>query len=178
MFTEKTEHEEIIYKGKIITVKKLEVRLSNNKKALREIVEHSGAVCILALTNDNKVILVKQYRKAAEETLWEVPAGKLEKDEDPLACGKRELEEETGYKASYWKKIGEFYASPGYCNELIHMYFAKDLTLGSMNLDEDEILDSFTLTIEEVKELIDKSLIKDLKTQAALSFLLLEENIK
>ncbi|SMB95256.1 ADP-ribose pyrophosphatase [Desulfonispora thiosulfatigenes DSM 11270] len=174
MLTEKTVQEELIFKGKIITVKKLKVKLSNGKDAFREIVEHPGAVCILTLTNENKVILVKQYRKATEETLWEVPAGKLEKDEDPLDCAKRELQEETGYIAEHWEKIGDFYASPGYCNELIHIYFAKELSKGSMNLDEDEILESYNLSIDEVKEIMQKGQIRDIKTQVALQFLLLK----
>lgn len=171
-FDEKTEHVETIYNGKIINVKKLDVKLCNGKLAKREIVEHPGAVSVLALTNDHKVILVKQFRKATEETLWEVPAGKLEKGEEPLECAKRELQEETGYTAEHWEKIGQFYSSPGFCNEMIHIYFAKNLSSGELNLDEDEFLDDFVLTIEEVKNLMNDGSIRDAKTQIALQYLL------
>jgi ADP-ribose pyrophosphatase len=119
-FYEKTEKESIIYQGKIIKVKELDIKLPNGLMGKREIVEHPGAVAILTTTKDGKIVLIKQFRKACEEILWEIPAGKLEKGEAPLDCAKRELKEETGYTARNWALLGKFYTSPGFCNELIY----------------------------------------------------------
>lgn len=171
---EKTEKEEIIYSGKLLRLKKIKVRLPNERFSTREIVEHPGAVAILAVDENKKVILVKQYRKAMEEVLWEVPAGKLDKNEEPLSCAKRELKEETGYRAESWRKIGSFYSSPGFSNEIIHIYFAQNLKEGAQKLDEDEFLEFYTFDIDKIKEMLRQGSIKDAKTQIALQYLFLE----
>ncbi|NJI03685.1 NUDIX domain-containing protein, partial [Staphylococcus agnetis] len=137
-FEEKTLSKETLYEGKIITVEKHLVELPNQETSYREVVKHNGAVAICALTPDQKVILVKQYRKALEDTLLEIPAGKLEPNESRINAAKRELEEETGYIADELKLIGEVYGAPGFTNELISIYFANHLEKGQIQLDEDE----------------------------------------
>lgn len=106
-----------IFEGKIINLRVDEVKLPNGKVTTREIVEHPGGVSIVAVNEEGKILLVKQYRKPAEESLLEIPAGKLEKGEDPLICAKRELLEETGYEASFIKHLITFYTTPGFSNE-------------------------------------------------------------
>ena len=115
--------------------------LPNGAEALREIIEHNGGVCVAALTDDNEVLMVKQFRYPYGEVIMEIPAGKRDsKDENPLECGMRELEEETGAKAQNFTFLGELYPTPGYCGEVIWMYAATGLTFGEQNTDEDEFL--------------------------------------
>ncbi|GIM48299.1 ADP-ribose pyrophosphatase [Collibacillus ludicampi] len=144
------------------------VRLPNNKKTSREIVRHPGAVAVLAVTSENKIILVKQYRKPCDEVLIEIPAGKLEKGEEPLECAKRELIEETGYTAGTWEFVHSFYTSPGFADEKIYLYMARDLTKGTRQLDPDEFLDLIEADREEVMQMIEKDMIHDAKTLIAL----------
>jgi ADP-ribose pyrophosphatase len=168
-YYEKTEKENTIYTGRIIKVKELNVSLPNGKSAKREIVEHPGAVAILAVTSDKKIVLIKQFRKAVEEKLWEIPAGKLERGESPLACAQRELKEETGYISDCWQKLGEFYASPGFSNEIIHLFIAKNIyAAGSTNFDEDEYMEVYLLSMEEIEKLLREGKIKDAKTLTAI----------
>ncbi|MBR5155325.1 MAG: NUDIX hydrolase [Clostridia bacterium] len=161
---EKTITSEIKFEGKIINVRVEDVELQNGKVGYREFVDHPGGVGIVAITSDNKILMVKQYRKAVEKELLEIPAGKLEKGEDPLVCGKRELEEETGYKAKEFVSLGYLYPSPGFANETTHLYLAWDLYKGKVNPDEDEFLDIFEISVEEIYSLIMKNEINDAKT--------------
>ncbi len=119
-----------IYKGKIVDLNLLDVRLPNGKDGKREVINHPGAVAVIALTEDNKLVLVRQFRKPLEKHLIEIPAGKLEEGEDPSVTVARELEEETGYKAKEFQKITSFYTSPGFADELVHIYEAKGLMQG------------------------------------------------
>lgn len=167
---EKTEKESIIYQGKIIRVKELDIILPNGLKSKREIVEHPGAVAILPITEDGKLVLIRQFRKACEEILWEIPAGKLEKAEAPLDCARRELKEETGYTAQHWTLLGRFYTSPGFCNELIYIYLANNLIPGETHLDEDENLEQYSLAPQQIDQLLETGQIKDMKTITALLF--------
>lgn len=169
-FYEKTEKESIIYQGKIIKVKELDIMLPNGLKSKREIVEHPGAVAILPTTEDEKLVLIRQFRKSCEEILWEIPAGKLEKEEAPLDCARRELKEETGYTAQNWTLLGRFYTSPGFCNELIYIYLATNLIPGETHLDEDENLEQYLLTPQQINQLLEAGQIKDMKTITALLF--------
>ncbi|GAB0280165.1 NUDIX hydrolase [Staphylococcus pseudintermedius] len=175
-FEEKTISKEFIYKGKIIEVEKHKVSLPNNETAYREVVKHNGAVAICALTPDQQVILVKQYRKALEQELLEIPAGKLEPGEDRESAAMRELEEETGYKAKKLTLIGEVYGTPGFSNEKISVYFADNLVEGKVNLDEDEFVEKVLYSLDDVKKAVEARTIEDAKTFIAFQHLLLHYN--
>ncbi|HDV6083206.1 TPA: NUDIX hydrolase [Staphylococcus pseudintermedius] len=175
-FEEKTISKESIYKGKIIEVEKHKVSLPNNETAYREVVKHNGAVAICALTPDQQVILVKQYRKALEQELLEIPAGKLEPGEDRESAAMRELEEETGYKAKKLTLIGEVYGTPGFSNEKISVYFADNLVEGKVNLDEDEFVEKVLYSLDDVKKVVEARTIEDAKTFIAFQHLLLHYN--
>ncbi|EGQ4046213.1 NUDIX domain-containing protein [Staphylococcus pseudintermedius] len=175
-FEEKTISKESIYKGKIIEVEKHKVSLPNNETAYREVVKHNGAVAICALTPDQQVILVKQYRKALEQELLEIPAGKLEPGEDRESAAMRELQEETGYKAKKLTLIGEVYGTPGFSNEKISVYFADNLVEGKVNLDEDEFVEKVLYSLDDVKKAVEARTIEDAKTFIAFQHLLLHYN--
>ena len=172
-FEEKTLSEEKIFDGRIISLFHQKVELPNGKTGTREIVKHPGAVAVIPITNEGKIVLVEQYRKALERSLLEIPAGKLEKGEEPLTTAKRELEEETGYVAAKWEHIQSFYTSPGFADEYIHIYVAKGLQKleVSADLDEDEFVEIFELTVDECLEELKKGSIHDAKTCFAIQFL-------
>ena len=165
---ETTKTRTYLYRGRIINLRNDEVILPNGKPAGREVVEHPGGVCVAALTDRDELLFVRQYRHPYEEILLELPAGKLEPGEDPLVCGKRELEEETGYTAARYRFLGQLYPSPGYCAEIIHMYLATGLSPSRMHPDEDEFLEPVRLPLKEAVCRILNGEIKDAKTQAAV----------
>ena len=172
---EKTISMKNIYKGKLISLAKLEVSLPDGTKGKREIVSHPGAVAIVALLPNKKIIFVRQYRKAVEKILLEIPAGTLNKGEAPNNCAKRELAEETGFKAKHLKKLVVFYPTPGYGKEKIHIYKATDLVKIKNNTrlsDPDEFLDVKILSISQVKKLIKSGKIKDGKTLIGLNYII------
>ncbi len=164
IYEEKTVSTKRIYDGIVVNLRVDTVELPDGKTALRDIVEHPGGVGIVAITDDNKILMVKQYRKPIEKAIIELPAGKLDKNEDIEVCGRRELEEETGYKAKEFTYLGYMYPSPGFDDEVTHLYLARDLYKGEVNLDEDEYLDVFKYDISEVKEMIMNNEINDAKT--------------
>ncbi|GGI39912.1 NUDIX hydrolase [Mammaliicoccus stepanovicii] len=174
--SEDTISKEVIYKGKIINLEKHKVKLPNGETSEREIVLHNGAVSILALTPNNEVIVVEQFRKALEHTLIEIPAGKLEVGEKRESAAIRELEEETGYYTEDLTLIGEVYGCPGFANEKISIYFANNLKEGKADLDEDEFLNIKKLSIDEVKRRVSSGHIEDAKTLIAFQYLLLNYN--
>lgn len=166
---EETLAQNTVFAGRIINVRQDQVLLENGKQALRDVVEHSGGVCVLPLTAEEEVILVRQFRYPYGEVLLEIPAGKLDKGgEDPLACGKRELEEEVGMIADTYVSLGKMYPSPGYCAEVIHIYLARDLRPSRQNLDEDEFLEVYRYPFEEVQRMVLEGEISDAKTQIAV----------
>ncbi|MDG0818611.1 NUDIX hydrolase [Staphylococcus equorum] len=173
---EKTLHKESIYKGAIIDLEVHDIELPDGQTSKRELVYHNGAVAVCAINPDNQVILVRQYRKPAEKTLLEIPAGKLEINEKRESAAKRELEEETGYIAENLELITEMYGSPGFSNEKISIYLAKDLKIGEMNLDDDEFIEIETYNIEEITVMLQNKEIEDAKTIIALQYLLLNYN--
>ena len=167
--TEKTLNEEYIYKGRIIKVRRDEVELPNGHKSMREVVEHSGGVCVLPLTDRDEVIFVRQFRYPYKEVILEIPAGKRDHgEESPLECGKRELAEDTGAKADKYTSLGELYPSPGYCGEVIYMFLATGLTFGDTNPDEDEFLNVEKIPFDKALDMVLSDEIKDSKTQCAL----------
>lgn len=167
-FEEKTLKSECVYDGKIMTVCRDEVEISNGRKSFREIVHHSGGVVILALKDTNTALLVKQFRYPFKETILELPAGKLEKNEDPDLAAKRELEEETGYRAMFWKSLGYIYTSPGYSDEKLYLYLAKDLEFVGEHPDEGEIIKALEIDLSELKQKIKTGEINDAKTVCAV----------
>ena len=168
--TEKIVAEQSVYDGKVIRVKKYTVVLPDGKTALREEVEHNGGACVLAVVG-GLVYLVRQYRLSVRGETLELPAGKLEKGEDPYACAAREITEETGLKAGTLKKITSICPSPGYSNEFIHIYYAEDVTFSEQKLDEDEFLNVVKLPVEECFKMVESGEIFDGKTVAALLWL-------
>lgn len=171
---------EEIFSGKIISLHLQDVELPNGKRGKREIVKHPGAVAILAITNNNKVVMVEQYRKALERTIVEIPAGKLEKGEEPAFCARRELEEETGYECESLELLTTFYTSPGFADEIIHVYLASGLTKkeNAAALDEDEFVNLMELTLEEAEQFVEEQKIFDAKTIFAVQYLQLQEALK
>lgn len=168
---EKTISSETIYKGRIIDLVVEEVELPDGNKSKRELIKHPGAVCVLALTPEKKIVLIKQFRKALERVIVEIPAGKLEQGEEPAVCAIRELEEETGYTTDEMKHIISFYTSPGFANELVHLYYTDQLKKGTTKLDEDEFLEVMEVTLEEALEMINNEQIYDAKTAYAIQYL-------
>ena len=167
---EKTIEREVIYQGKIFDVEKHVVSLPNGNTSVRELVYHNGAVAVLVIDESEKIVMVEQYRKAFESMSIEIPAGKLEKGEEPLASAERELAEETGYTAESLEKIFSFYGAPGFCSERVDVYVAKGLSAGEMNLDEDEFLNVKRYSFEEAVELLDRGIITDAKTIMAIQW--------
>ncbi len=167
-----------LYEGKIITVNKDHVECPNKKIATREIVRHHGGVGILAIVND-QIILVKQYRYAYQQDLLEIPAGKLEKDENPYDAGKRELEEETGYNCKTMNLIDQIYPTPGYCDEVIHLYEANDIYKVDhpRDGDEDEFIDITMIPIDEAYQKVLKHEIKDSKTIIAIMYAYIHKHV-
>jgi len=167
-FTEKTLNINKIYEGRILDLEEVEVLLPDGKSAKREIVRHNGAVAIIAYKDDETVLFVEQYRKAVEKVLLEIPAGKIEKGEDVKLCAMRELEEETGYRSDNLTYLGKIVASPGFCDEYIHIYKAEDLYPGDETLgDEDEFIGLREIKVEDVKGMIKDGSIEDAKTICA-----------
>ncbi|MDD3839174.1 MAG: NUDIX hydrolase [Clostridia bacterium] len=161
---EKTIDSKKIFDGKIIKLKVDTVLLPDGKKSTREIVNHPGAVAILPLTDKNELIMVKQYRKPIERVLLEVPAGKLDEDELPEECAERELEEETGLTAEKLINLSSIYTTPGFSDEVIHLFIATGLKKGRANSDDDEFLEVVKIPFNKVMEMIEQNLIMDSKT--------------
>ena len=157
-----------VYRGKIINVSLHRISLPDGKESFREIVEHSGAVCIVATNKNNEVVLVRQYRKPIEKELWEIPAGKLLPDEDPAICAKRELIEETGLIISDLVYLTDFYTSPGFTNERMYVYLAVNCDIGEACPDEDEYLEIKYFSWDEIFEMINSGDISDGKTITAI----------
>ena len=173
MIEEKTISSDRVYTGKTISLRVDTVEIPNRGYKKREIVEHNGAVGIIAITRENKVVLVKQYRKAIEKELWEIPAGKIEPGENPKESAMRELKEETGYSAQSMKLLHKFYTSAGFSNQKIYIYLAENLTSGSQDFDDDEFIEAKEFSLNEVYDMIYNNDIEDAKT--SIGMLLIKE---
>jgi ADP-ribose pyrophosphatase len=168
---EKTLESKRVYEGRIINLRLDSVVLENGNTAMREVVEHPGAVGIVALKENGDIVMVKQYRKAVEQVLLELPAGKLEQGEDPADCAARELTEETGYTAGDLRYLVSFYTSPGFSNEVMHMFLATDLKEGKNDPDDDEMVETVEISRDRAIDMILKGEIKDGKTIAGILLL-------
>lgn len=166
--TEKTVKQNVIYKGKIVTLRVDDALLPNGKPAKREVIAHPGGVTIAALTEANELLFVRQFRYPYGEVLLEIPAGKLEPGEDPLEAGKRELKEETGASAEKYISLGVQYPSPGYCGEVLHLYLATGLSFGESQPDEDEFLCVEKIPLDKAVDMVLAGEIPDGKSQTII----------
>ena len=166
--TEKQISTELLFDGTVLHVYKDDVQLPDGGTAVRELIKHIGAVCVIPVTDDGRVVLERQYRYPISRVVIEIPAGKLDyADEDRLEAAKRELHEETGLTADKWTDIGLYYPAPAYSDEKITMYLAQGLHKGAQDLDEDEFLEVFTMPLTELVEKVLSGEISDGKTQIA-----------
>lgn len=157
-----------IFNGVAIHLFKDEILLPNGHTGIREIIRHPGAVCVLPLTDDGDVIFVNQFRYALNKVTLEVPAGKLEKGEDPKEAALRELSEETGLTAKNIVHIGDLYTTPALIDEVIHMYIATDLIQGEQHLDYDEFVNTLKIPLSKAVDMVMNGEIKDSKTQTVI----------
>ena len=155
---------EDVYQGKFLKFKKDIVKLPDGNQTFREYLIHPGAVAIVPLLDDGRILLERQFRYPVDAAMLEIPAGKLEVGEDPLLCAQRELLEETGYTASTWEFLGRIHPVISYSTEFIDIYLAKGLTLGERSLDDGEFLDVFSATLDEMHQWIADGKITDVKT--------------
>ena len=162
--------EETLYEGKVFNVSRATVE-HDELSYTRELVSHEGSAVVLPVHSDGRITLVRQYRLPARDFLFEVPAGTVDEGESPEECAFREIEEETGYAAAKIEKISEFFVSPGFLNEKMHLFFGFELTKTAQNLDDDEVLNVLTMAQKDAFELLDDGKIIDAKTIIALMFL-------
>ena len=168
---EETLTEELVYKGDYLDIFHTEVKLPNGKKGARDIIKHPGACAIIPFLDNENVILIEQFRKPLDKTILEIPAGKLNKAENPQECALRELQEETGYKANEMIYLGSIAPQPGFCDEIIHLFKASSLTKGEKHEDEDEFTKVKSFPLSKVKEMIREGKIIDGKTISIMAFL-------
>ena len=162
---------EDIYGGIFLNMKRDRVSLPDGQEAVREYLTHPGAVAILALLDDGRILLERQYRYPIAKVCMEIPAGKLDPNEDPLVCAQRELEEETGYSASKWSYIRRIHPVISYSTEFIDIYLAEGLQAGKSRLDEEEFLDVFAAPLDEILAWVEQGVITDVKTPIAIYWL-------
>lgn len=166
--TEKQLASEQIYDGKIVKLYRDRVELPNGKEALREVVRHPGGVIILPIDSEGNVWMVRQFRYPCGRAVLEIPAGKLEYGEEPFAAARRELSEEIGAEAGRWEELGKLLPTPGFCDEVHHLYLARDLTFGETHPDEDEFLEQVKLPFAEAYAMASDGRLQDSKTVVAL----------
>lgn len=157
-----------LHSGRVFDITLENVTFPNGINCNMEIIRHPGASAIVPLTDDNKVLMLKQYRHAVGRILWEIPAGTVDGDEDPLACASRELIEETGYEAHAWDPLGAVTPVPGYSDERINLFLARDLTPATQKLDVDEFIEVQPVPLSQVAVMITSGEIEDAKTIAAI----------
>lgn len=162
--SEEVTRSQYLYRGRVINLRLDDVRLDNRHMTVREIVEHRGAVAVIALDDEGNVLLVRQYRSAAAREMLEIPAGTLEPGEDPALCAIRELKEETGYHAGKWQLLGNLYSSPGFSTEKMYLYIAHQLTLAEASPEEDESITVEKIPFAEALQKIESGDIVDAKS--------------
>ena len=153
-----------LYKGRVLNLTLETARLPNGQSVDLEIIRHPGASAIVPMRDDGRVVMIHQYRYAAGGMIYEIPAGKLDRGEKPIDCGKRELAEETGLQATRWDHLTTIFTTPGFTDEQIHLYLARDLTSGTVAHDRDEFIEVVEYPMEEVIQMIRRGEIKDGKT--------------
>jgi ADP-ribose pyrophosphatase len=164
-----------IYNGKVVTLNVDTVRLPNGHTIDLEVIRHPGAAAVVPLKEDGTVVLIRQFRHAASGFIYEIPAGKLHPQEDPLDCAARELEEEIGYKAGRYQLLSSIFTAPGFADEVIHIYLATGLTSGTQNLDQDEVLEVVEMPLDQAILKIQDGTIRDGKTIVGLQAVYIQQ---
>lgn len=165
---EKTLASELVYDGRLLKVYRDTVELINGRTSWREVIRHPGAVVVVPIDNEGNIHLVRQFRYPYGRAVLEVPAGKLERGEEPFPAARRELSEEIGAEAAEWTEMGEMLPTPGFCDELQHVYLARGLTFGRTHPDEDEFLEQVSMPLEEAVAMAVDGRLEDSKTVAAI----------
>lgn len=160
----------LIYEGRILTVRIDDVQYDNGHRSTIEVAEHRGGVAIIAQPKPGSIVLVRQWRPAIGRAMWEVPAGKLDAGEEPLACATRELIEETGYRAERLRKLWSFFTAPGFCTERLYLFVAEGLTIGDAQPEPNEEIEVSTFPIDEAWRMVAQDQLPDAKTQIALAW--------
>jgi ADP-ribose pyrophosphatase len=161
-------HEQSVYQGRVVKLSLLDVTLPNGEPGKRELIRHPGAVAIVAFDAADNVLLVRQYRIAADKVMSEIPAGTLNPGEEPALCAARELQEETGYRPGSLQSIGGVYPAPGYTTEFIHLFIARDLVHDPLPMDDDEFIEVDRLPLAAALAMVDNGEICDGKSVAGL----------
>ena len=161
-----------VYEGDIINLRVDKLQLETGRVTTREVIEHNGGVVIACQPSDHEIILIKQYRYSVDKELIELPAGRIEKGEEPLKAAQRELTEETGYKASEWEESAKLLSAPGFCNEILYLYRASNVEFVGKSLDEDEETEVIILPLQKAWQLVHSQEVRDAKTVAGLGMLL------
>jgi ADP-ribose pyrophosphatase len=157
-----------IYQGRVLRFTVEEVRLPNDHVATMEMVHHPGGAAVVALDDENRICLVRQYRHAVRDWIWEIPAGKIDNQDPPLVTARRELEEEAGRQASEWRSLGEYLSSPGFLTEVVHLFFATGLKTVKNNLEATEVLEAHWFPFEQALQMAQSGELRDGKSLAAL----------
>lgn len=168
---EKVISSRLIAKGKLVNVRRVAVRMPSGRRSTRLILEHSGSVAVVPLLDDGRIVLIRQFRLAVRGTIWEIPAGHIEGGEKPEDCARRELEEETGYRAGRVQPLFEAYLSPGSSTELMRFFVATRLERGENRPEADEIIAVRQVETTEVERMLSTNEIRDTKTIAAIAYL-------
>ena len=171
-FKEEKINSQKVYEGKILTLNVDKVRLPNGKEAFREVVIHNGGVTIVAQPDPEKIVLIKQFRYPVGKVFWELPAGRLNINEDPVLASKRELKEETGYIANKWEPLGIVYPLPGYSSEVLYFFKATDLIDDEPEPDPDENIEVKVMDLKQAWQMVKDGEIRDAKTISGLSLIL------
>lgn len=166
--TQKVVKTKEIFDGRVVKLRVDTVQLPDGRLAEREIMKHPGGVGVIAIDEDKNVLMVRQFRDAAKRIMLEIPAGKLEYGENPLECGKRELVEETGFRAAKFEHLGEFFVTPAYCEERINIYLASELTKECQNLDDGEFVEVEKISLDTLFDMVMHNEIADAKTIIAV----------
>ena len=169
--TESLIEKQEVWRGDFLYIEKLQVKLPDGNIGNRDVVRHPGAVALIAMLDEETILLVEQFRASVMKTMYEIPAGKLEALEDPLECAHRELEEETGYKAKNMEYLGTILTGAGFTDEAIHIYKATELYEGVKGGDVDEFIETIPCKIEDVKRMIKEGKIVDAKTISSLMYI-------
>jgi ADP-ribose pyrophosphatase len=177
--TYKLNKSDIIFRGKVIDLKVDEIEYDSGNKGVREVAIHPGGAVIIPIKDNGKIIMIRQFRYPLQKIILEFPAGKLDKNEDPLKCALRELEEETGYKSNNIKKLGSIYTTPGFCTEILYVFAAKELIEGNHNREEGEYgMEVLDYSLDEIDAMIKSGELKDSKSISAIHMLKLSEDKK